>query len=748
MNLAVLLLALVALAAPIPAQVSADAVSRPDYRIAVRVEPEQRSLDGKLSLTWTNPSKDDIYDLWFHAYWNAFANNRSTHLTESGGELRGVKLEDGWGWLQVRGVRVGGGDSLAKLEWMAPDDGNEEDKTVFRIKLTEPLKRGESVTVELDWTARIPRVRRRTGQKDDFLFMAHWFPKLGVYETGNGWNCHQFHATTEFFADYGSYDVTIDLPERYAGRIGASGRGIGEVVGNGRVQARFLAPAAADQTSTDFTGRPIVLHDFTWTADPRFVKQEYTFVWNEWAQRYRDEVMATGLALGYGEERLAGRDVAVTVLLAPEHASQGWRHFDATCTALFFYGLWWGSYPYEHITVVDPPWGAGAAGGMEYPTLFTCGTRLFTFPTMRSPESVTVHEAGHQFWYGLVGNNEFEAAWLDEGFNTYTQNEAMIRRYGLSAIATDIGPVPIDAVPVGRTDAEGLAAWLRLEHGPRLGGREWAPLTRSGPLDFWQELPLVTWGRWRDDPRSTDRNGYLSDPDSDVVDTHGWRYVDAQSFRVNSYRRTATMLRTLCGLVGRERFLNGMRLYSERYRYRHPYPDDFFQAFQEGASANVRWFLDAAFRSRATVDWRIDVTEKKVAPRLGYFPGADGTWSMVKEQALDAQYRADVVVRRDGEFALPLELELVWDDGSKERLTWTREEQLRQAWWKPLADRAPSTRKLTSAVLDPSQRYWLDTDFSNNAWHASKDTRSALRWSERVWSQFTQSLHWFGGLGG
>ncbi|MEY2786770.1 MAG: hypothetical protein RL277_2982, partial [Planctomycetota bacterium] len=226
MNFAVLLLALVALAAPIPAQVSADAVSRPDYRIAVRVEPEQRSLDGKLSLTWTNPSKDDIYDLWFHAYWNAFANNRSTHLTESGGELRGVKLADEWGWLQVRGVRVGGGDSLAKLEWMAPDDGNKDDKTVFRIKLTEPLKRGESVTVEIDWTARIPRVRRRTGQKDDFLFMAHWFPKLGVYETGNGWNCHQFHATTEFFADYGSYDVTIDLPERYAGRIGASGRGI------------------------------------------------------------------------------------------------------------------------------------------------------------------------------------------------------------------------------------------------------------------------------------------------------------------------------------------------------------------------------------------------------------------------------------------------------------------------------------------------------------------------------------------
>jgi hypothetical protein len=743
-----LFLLLAALLTPVHFQSVSDLVSRPDYRIAVRVEPDQRTLEGKLSLEWANPSKDDIYDLWFHTYWNAFANNRSTHLVESGGELRGVKLADEWGWIRIRAIRVGGGDSTGQMEWMAPDDGNKDDKTVFRVKLSEPLKSKERVTVEIDWEAKIPRVRRRTGQKGDFLFMAQWFPKLGVYETGNGWNCHQFHANTEFFADYGSYDVTIDLPERYAGKIGASGRGVGEVLGQGRVKARFLAPSAADQTSVDFTGRPLVVHDFAWTADPRFVKQEYTFSWKEWAERFRGEVMSTGLALGYGEDRLAGRDVAMTVLLSPEHAAQGWRHYDATCTALFFYGLWWGAYPYEHITVVDPPWGAGAAGGMEYPTLFTCGSRLFTFPTMRSPESVTVHEAGHQFWYGLVGNNEFEAGWLDEGFNTYTQNEAMLRRYGMTAIATDIGPIPIDAVPLARTDADGLAAWLRLEHGPRLLGREWAPLVRSGPLDFWQELPLVTWGRWRDDPRATDRNGYLADPDSDPIDTHGWRHVDAQSYRVNSYRRTATMLRTLCGLVGRERFLNGMRLYSERWRYRHPYPDDFFQAFQEGAGANVAWFLETAFRSNATVDWRVDVTERKHAPRKGYFPGPDGVWARGDEEGTQALHEAEVVLRRDGGFALPLEIEIVWDDGTRERLTWAREEQERQAWWKPLAGRAPDSRRLQSVVIDPSQRYWLDTDLSNNAWYAQKDARTPLRWSERVWSQFMQSLHWFGGVGG
>ena len=112
------------------------------------------------------------------------------------------------------------------------------------------------------------------------------------------------------------------------------------------------------------------------------------------------------------------------LLLQPEHASQAERHFDATRTTLRHYGEWFGAYPYGHITIIDPAYQSGA-GGMEYPTLFTAGTRWLAPARVTTPEGVTVHEAGHQFWYGMVGNNEFEDAWMDEGFNTLATARAI-----------------------------------------------------------------------------------------------------------------------------------------------------------------------------------------------------------------------------------------------------------------------------------------------------------------------------------
>jgi hypothetical protein len=735
---------------------------RADYPNRAEHDGESNCKDGALELRWTNNSGEAVSELWFHLYLNAFSNNRSTHMQEADGRLRGAELDGGWGWSRVLAIRTAGvenggfQDVLPTLSYERPDDGNDEDRTVFKVDLHEPLESGETLRVQIDWESQLPRVRRRTGYKDDFLLVAQWFPKLGVYEAERGWICHQFHANTEFYSDYGTYDVTLDLPREYEGKVGASGVKVNDAPKGDRVEVRFSAPSSADQRREDVFGKRALVHDFTWTADTRYVYPAYrqTFRFSEWAERFPTEIEK---AREMFAEEPHLRDVDVTVLIHPERAEQAVRHFQATCAALFFYGLWFGEYPYEHVTVVDPAWGARAAGGMEYPTLFTCGTRLFTTEDMHQPESVTVHECGHQFWYGLVGNNEFEAAWLDEGLNSYTDAEVMHRVYGLDRGTTSYSGIPVDGVRVadlagGGEFANALAARELSLPLPFVANPRLRFLHPSGFLDWWRDQPLFTSVAQWTDPRWNDRIGYLRDPDTDPIDMDGWRYADRASYSTNSYPRTAVALRTLRGLVGDTAFYRGMRHFAQEWRYEHPYPADFYAAFQEGAGLDVGWYFRELFQSTATVDWSIDVTQKKRAEPRGYFQGEGGEFL---ERALPSELTGgedpvvpwviEVDLRRKGDLRLPLPVQLRFADGHTENVTWTREEQELGTWKR--IELARDTR-LVSAVIDPLRTYYVDRDLSDNAWYDATDDLAPWRWAERVLAQYQHYLHFIQGLGG
>ncbi|MGH9936147.1 MAG: M1 family metallopeptidase, partial [Blastocatellia bacterium] len=205
--------------------VSAENIPRPlaSYKIDVQLKLDDRRrpkhLEGREQLIWLNDSPDTISDLQFHLYLNAFKNEKSTFFKESGGELRGDESHPGqwgqWGWIDVNEMKIaGGGDLTSKIEFIHPDDGNADDRTVIRVPLGKPVKPGEKITLDIKFTAQLPRVFARTGYWASFALVAQWFPKIGVWESAGerrraqaGWNCHQFHATTEFYADFGNYDV-------------------------------------------------------------------------------------------------------------------------------------------------------------------------------------------------------------------------------------------------------------------------------------------------------------------------------------------------------------------------------------------------------------------------------------------------------------------------------------------------------------------------------------------------------------
>jgi len=366
------------------------------YQIDARYDPDKQAVDATETLTYHNLTGQRLDHFHFHLYLNGFQPDSTwVHEAHREGYFRTSSFDGGWeskqsGSNEITSLEVEGmGDLTRLIKFISPDDGNPKDKTVFDIAMPHPIEAGQDVVFRIKFKAKFPEVVARTGYKRTFLLAGQWFPKVGVFWNG-AWNCHQFHAMTEFFADFGTYDVKITLPKNYI--IGATGVQVSDTDnGNGTKTVAFHAED---------------VHDFAWTADPNFKVLEETF---------------TG-SVG---------PVKVRLLTYDSYKSSWQRYLDVMQGTMKRFDDWYGPYPYAQITVVDPPHGAMEAGGMEYPTFITGDTAWWAPKGQKEiPEGVTEHEFGHQYWYGMVATNEFENAWLDEGINSYTEVKVMGSLYG------------------------------------------------------------------------------------------------------------------------------------------------------------------------------------------------------------------------------------------------------------------------------------------------------------------------------
>ncbi|MFC7302060.1 M1 family metallopeptidase [Cognatiluteimonas weifangensis] len=373
------------------------------YSIDATLDPVKHTVTGKQQLTWRNRSAQPVCSVYLHLYLNAFEGPGSTFMTElreGNDKFRsGVDVKDGdWGYMQLRKVAQGG----APVQWrfVQPDGGPKTDRTVVRLDLPQPVAPGASTTLDIDFFDQLPRVIARTGYFGSFHLVAQWFPKVGVLElpgergaTAPRWNAHEFHAHSEFYADFGEYDVRITVPKGYT--VGATGEQTGAPVEkDGKVTHRFVQGD---------------VHDFAWTADKRYARP------------------LVGHYNGAGSPQ-----VTVRVLYTPEYAHNAQPALDATLQSLEFFSRTLGPYPYRTVTVVIPPHNAGEAGGMEYPTFFTASSFAKVDPgtlTRDLLDFVTIHEFGHGYFYGILASNEFEEPMLDEGLNEYW-DQRMLRAAG------------------------------------------------------------------------------------------------------------------------------------------------------------------------------------------------------------------------------------------------------------------------------------------------------------------------------
>jgi hypothetical protein len=637
-------------APPPAAPASARSPRNASYAISVRLDPGSRTLTGDELLTWRNTSRATAATLQFHLYYNAWRNSRSTWMRERAARSPELarRPESDWGWTDLTGLRViprGGTplDMLSRARFIAPDDGNADDRTVLEVPLDRPVAPGETVNVQIAWSARVPRTFARTGAIGDFYFVAQWFPKIGVLEDA-GWNTHQFHSSTEFFADFGSYDVRLTLPTGWI--AGATG----------------VERDRRDEADGTTTHRYVEddVHDFAWTASPHFVERHAKF------------------------EHPGLPPVDIRLLLQPEHAGQADRHFAAARATLKNYGEWFGPYPYGHLTIVDPAW-QSSVGGMEYPTLISAGTRWLTPRDATVPEGVVIHEIGHQFWYGVVATNEFERAWMDEGFNTYSTarviEQAYQPNYYTKRYFGDFIPWVFRNFPLRRT-IEG------------------------------DRMPAYR-------PAAT----------ADAQSTPTWRYWPGTAGAI-TYAKTALWMHTLERMVGWPVLQRIMATYFSRWQFRHPAPEDFFAVVNDVTGRDFTWFFDQVYRGSGVFDYEVQQFRSEPDTARGYFGAAAGrTFNSKEGRAGD--YVTTVVVRRLGDGVFPVDVRVVLENKEEVRWRWDGRER-----WKSFEVVKPS--RASFAQVDPDHVLLLDVNYTNNsASLAPKADAAARKWSLAwlVWLQ-------------
>jgi hypothetical protein len=540
------------------------------YQIDAKYDPPSHSVTATETLTYHNLTGQALDTFPFHLYLNGFQPKATwIHEAHRDGNFRSSNLDawkpEDYGANDVSSFEVVGmGDLTKQMKFISPDDDNPDDKTVFQVKLPRPVAPGEDVVFKIKFKATFPEVIARTGYKRSFLLAGQWFPKVGLFWHGQ-WNCHQFHALTEFFADFGTFDVKVTLPKDYV--IGATGVQVSDQDnGNGTKTVAFHAED---------------VHDFAWTADPNFKVINSTFNGSVGPVKIR--------------------------LLTYDSHRQSWEPYNhCMLESMQRFDDWYGPYPYAQITVVDPPHGAGEAGGMEYPTFITGDSGWFIPKGFHLIDLVAEHEFGHQYWYGMVATNEFENAWLDEGINSYTEVKVLDSMYGEDA---------------------SILNWMGAQMGER----------------------------------SYQRQSYLSAPDFDPLALNSYKDSSMGSYGAVSYGKTATMLITLEKIIGEQILKHALHTYFMRYRFTHPTQEDFMNTVSEVAGQDLSWYWKQAVYGTQVLDYEVARADSKP---INWWD------ANLKEKKGVTEYETQIILHRKGDFIFPVDAVVKFDNGETVHIQW------------------------------------------------------------------------------
>ena len=682
-----------------------------DYKINIELDDINKKIYGDEIITYTNNSPEKLDYLWVQLDQNLRSKDSQSLIHDSDNSIQPAYIPNTFDD-EFLGESFDGGFNIEYVK--ALDNKNLDffiNQTMMRIDLPNPIATGQSFSFKIKWWYNINNRlvdRGRSGYEtfpnDDnrAYTIAQFFPRMCVYDEVEGWQNYQFWGDGEFALPFGNYEVNITVPADHI--LEATG----ELINRKEVYSKeMLKRYNRAKKSYD---KPVIIvsQEEAEIAEKSFSNSKKT--WKFIAKNVRDFAFATSRK--YILDMMAvkiGNDDVMAVSLYPKEGNPMWEDFSTITVVetLKFYSDYTFNYPYHKAVSVH-----AHRVGMEYPMICFNFGRPNIDGSYSDDEKfgmigVIIHEIGHFFFPMIVNSDERQWAWMDEGINTFVQYLAE-QEFGKKY--PDI-IYPYKNFPSDRGPAELIVDYMSVDQ------NFLAPI--------------------------------MSNPEN------------VYSLGPNAYGKPATALNILRETVmGKDLFDFAFKKYSNRWKFKHPTPEDFFRTMEDASAVDLDWFWRGWFYTTDYVDIAIkEVKEYFVSPN----PSEEFKKLMIEEMGIPRNrwrslifldqlendlennkenqptenskllnnylkenyskeqienlnvpnFYYEIIFEKPGGLVMPIIIDIEYDDGTIERKKYPA-----QVWRKndsEVRKVLTSNKRILSINLDPDKET-ADIDTSNNSW--------------------------------
>jgi hypothetical protein len=499
-----------------------------NYKIQVTLDDKNHILNGFIQMEYINNSPDELKEIYIHLWPNAYKNNKTDFAKQkaegSKSDFLFAKEEDR-GYIDSLNIYI----DNATVQTYFVDDARfiypkylgAED--IIVIQLPKSLKSGSSMIITTPFRVKIPGSFSRMGHVKNAYQITQWFPKPAVYDI-NGWNPMPYLDQGEFYSEFGKFEVSITVPKNYV------------LAATGVLQNQSEKDFILDRINNPIDPEKEIVTSDQWKTVTYIQDSIHDFAWFA-AKNFNIEKSKATLETG---------KVVETFVFSP---SKKINHAKYINNALTYYSSHVGEYPYNFCTVVEGSLKAG--GGMEYPMITVCDFLS---------EEVIVHEVGHNWFYGILGNNERVYPWMDESINSFFEHETVEANKEVKKDDKVIKKKTLRSL----SSSDGILEALALQ-AMRMG-------TDQAP-------------------------GGTSEDFTDI------------NYGTMVYGKGASLFKHLKGYLGDDVFYKCFRAYFDLWKFKHPLPDDMKEVFEKTSGKQLNWFFTDLIFTTRTLDYGIKNVE-------------------------------------------------------------------------------------------------------------------------------------------